>query len=135
MSEVVTRVRLGGDSNLTSDGKDGSTTSVLATARPSLSITSFRRNPLTCPITALWDGMLLFSLEISGDVTKPALFERICQQSGLTVIVDDVVVNDNSRAYQQFIRSNADCTTRAVCNKSRCPLSSSIFTVELRRLL
>ena len=66
---------------------------------------------------------------MTGDTTKPALFERLSQQSDLTVCVDDVVVRDESRAYAQLGRALFDRTTRAVSGKVRQPFSSAMFTV------
>ena len=70
---------------------------------------------------------------VSGDVTKPAMFERLSLQSDLTVVIDDVVfqntsVSGESRAYSQLGRAIFDRTSRAVMNKTRLPYSSAMFT-------
>ena len=69
----------------------------------------------------------------AGDTTKPALFERFSQQRDISVIVDDVVVHDNSRTYAQLGRAIYDKSTRAVSGKIREPRSSAIFTVRTPR--
>ncbi len=68
----------------------------------------------------------------AGDVTKPALFERFAQQSCLSVVVDDVVVNKGleSKTYAQLGRAIFDRTSRAVNGKIRHPYSSAIFTAN-----
>ena len=70
---------------------------------------------------------------VSGDITKPAMFERLSLQSDLTVIIDDVVFGQQaqsgeSRAYSQLGRAIFDRTSRAVMNKTRLPYSSAMFT-------
>ena len=66
----------------------------------------------------------------AGDATKSAMFERFSQQSDISVVVDDVVVSDNSRMYAQLGRALYDRTTRAVTGKIRQPHCSAIFTVR-----
>lgn len=70
---------------------------------------------------------------MAGDATKSALFERISQQSCLSVCIDDVVIKadqNESKMMAQFGRAIYDRTSRAVTQKVRCPESSCIFTAN-----
>lgn len=72
----------------------------------------------------------------AGDCTKSAMFERLSQQTDLSVAVDDVVVNPNapdSKVYSQMGRALFDRTSRAVTGKIRRPHSTAIFTVPRSR--
>lgn len=69
----------------------------------------------------------------AGDSTKSALFERISQQSCLSVCIDDVVIKSDqneSKMMAQFGRAIYDRTSRAVQGKVRFPESSCIFTAN-----
>ena len=64
-----------------------------------------------------------------GDATKPAMIERFAQQSGLSVVVDDVVLRGGeSKMYSQLGRLVFDRPSRAVFGKVRTPESSPIFS-------
>ena len=81
--------------------------------------------------TLLANSMLGFfkSAPWAGDATKPALFERLAQQSCLPLMIDDVVAKKNeSQALAQLIRAVFDKCPRTVCGKSRTPKSPVIFT-------
>lgn len=72
----------------------------------------------------------------AGDCTKSAMFERLHQQTDLTVAVDDVVLDPNrtdSKVFAQMGRALFDRTSRAVTGKIRRPHSSAIFTVPCTR--
>ena len=66
----------------------------------------------------------------SGDVSKPAICERLAHQRDMAVIVDDVVLNKSSesKAFMQLGRGVYDRVTRAVCGKTRTPQSTIMFT-------
>ena len=69
----------------------------------------------------------------AGSATHPALMERLSDQSGLTLFVDDVVINAShpeSKAYSQLGRALFDRTSRAVSGKIRMPFSSAAFTAN-----
>lgn len=69
----------------------------------------------------------------AGDATKAALFERISQQSCLSVCIDDIVIKadqNESKMMAQFGRAIYDRTSRATQGKVRFPESSCIFTAN-----
>ena len=69
----------------------------------------------------------------AGDSTQPAIMERLSQQSGRSVCIDDVVIkgpDSESVRMSKLGRCVYDCTSRSVFNRIRKPLSSLICSVR-----
>ncbi len=58
---------------------------------------------------------------IAGDATKAFIYERCNLQTNLTLMIDDIVPNQESKMLQQQIRSFYDHTERSVAGKMRLP--------------